>query len=141
MKILKHQLFTADLGWALWRQGKKEEKEGGQGHQKKEASRRHLEWAVKLNSGHPDADALGDTYNDEKNRREALKQYKKSFQVASDYPRALRNYLEGELIENKNFGLLSGIHPNLETAIKRSNKLAEGDMGDCRQNNSFGRRS
>lgn len=106
-----------DLGWAQWQLGKKKE------------GRTHLELATKLDPH--DADAfcvLGDTYNEEKKRRQALKQYQQAFQACPTHPRALVNFARCEIIENKNVGFLSFAKPTLERAIALSSERARYGM-------------
>jgi len=105
-----------DLGWALWRTGNP-------------AGRAHLERSTQLDPN--DADAfcfLGDTYEEERDRRQALKQYQKAFQADPRHPRALVCYIRCEMIENKNMGFLSLARPNLEEAIGLSSERARYGM-------------
>lgn len=113
----KNAALRRDLGWSLWRANQRD------------SGRRNLEEAVDLDPSDADAHcALGDTYNEEQNRHEALRHYKNAFNADPRHPRALLSYISCEMIENRNLAFLVIIRPTLEEAIALSAERARYGM-------------
>jgi len=104
-----------DYGTALWRLGEKE------------GARKYLEWATGLDLANADAlIALADTYDEERvaDLREALRLYRRAFEVNPMEPRAVRGYLQLTAEEDRNLDFVAPMRPTLHNVIQRCRERA-----------------
>jgi tetratricopeptide (TPR) repeat protein len=105
-----------DCGWALWRLGVENNRAG---------ARRYLNWAAGLNLSSADAlIAQAETYDEDDNLAEALRLYRKAFEVNPLEPRAVRGYLQLTAEEERNLDFVAPMRPTLRNVIQRCRERA-----------------
>ena len=103
-----------DIGIALTRAGKD--------------GRKELDTAVELDPNDVEAwCALGDSWKDVESRQ-ALKYYKRAFDLSPSDPHILGSYLEARLRLSKNIDFVPLMHPTLQSAIETCQKLADAHV-------------
>lgn len=103
-----------DYGTAKWRSGNDSRR-----------ARQCLKRATGLDLGSADAlITLGDTYDEENHYREALRYYRRAFEVNPLEPRAVRGYLQLTAEENRNLDFVAPMRPTLRNVIQRCQERA-----------------
>ena len=98
-------LLLMDYGVALWKLGQRR-------------GRKYLLWSTIHDAGFLDAMiALGDTYLNRQDRRNALEWFNRAFQTQPTDPRALRKYVHTRACVDRSASFVTALSPSLESSI------------------------